>query len=134
MTGLMQNEAAGKKLLVVDDNGTNRLILNHKLCKMGFVVDCAENGVEALEFLRQRKPDLILMDVSMPVMDGIEATQRIRRFDSEISRVPIIGFSAHNHGEIRQRCFEVGMDEFLCKPVQDEAMLATINQLIKQRQ
>ena len=133
MTLALQNQAAGKKLLVVEDNGTNRLILNHKLCKMGFVVDCAENGVEALEFLQQRKPDLILMDVSMPVMDGLETTLQIRSFDCEISSIPIVGLSAHNHAEIRRRCLEVGMDEFMCKPVQDEVMLAAINQVIDLR-
>ena len=134
MTAALQNEAAGKKLLIVEDNGTNRLILNHKLSKMGFEVACAENGVEALGLLRQGKPDLILMDVSMPVMDGLEATQQIRKFDCEASSVPIVGFSAHNHAEIRQRCLDVGMDEFLCKPVQDKAMLATINRVIGSRE
>lgn len=127
------NENKGKHILVVDDNATNRLVLNHKLSKMGFLVSCVENGKKALEFVRQYKPDLIVMDLSMPVMDGMEATQQIRKIDSDISSVPIVGFSAHNYVEIRQKCFDVGMDDFLCKPVDDKKMLAKLNDLLTQR-
>lgn len=126
MTAPLPNENMGKQILVVDDNGTNRLVLDHKLSKMGFLVSCVENGKEALEFLRQYSADVIVMDVSMPVMDGLEATQQIRKIGSEISSVPILGFSAHNHAEIRQKCFDAGMDDFLCKPVDDKQMLAKL--------
>ncbi|MGI9364458.1 MAG: response regulator [Rhizobiaceae bacterium] len=122
-----------KKLLVVEDNGTNRLILQHKLTKMGFGVSCVENGMEAIKFLQQFNIDLILMDVSMPVMDGLEATKYIREIETDISRMPIIGLSAHNHAEIRQKCFSAGMDDFLCKPVEDQVMLAKINEALAQR-
>ncbi|WP_306150561.1 MULTISPECIES: response regulator, partial [unclassified Roseibium] len=127
MTAPPPNENKGKHILVVDDNATNRLVLNHKLSKMGFLVSCVVNGKKALEFVRQHKPDLVVMDLSMPVMDGMEATQRIRKIGSEISSVPIVGFSAHNYDEIRQKCLDVGMDDFLCKPVDDKKMLAKLN-------
>ena len=112
-----------KKVLVVEDNGTNRLVLTHKLSKMGFGVICAENGLEAIRILDQSNIDLILMDVSMPIMDGLEATRRIRKRKSIDSTISIVGFSAHNHAEVRNMCFDAGMDEFLCKPATDEQIL-----------
>ncbi|MEP0941393.1 MAG: response regulator [Rhizobiaceae bacterium] len=120
----------GRNILVVEDNGTNRLVLSHKLSKMGFEVCCAENGLEAIKFLDRVHIDLILMDVSMPVMDGLEATRRIRQRESNDSSVSIVGFSAHNHAEVRGMCIDAGMDDFLCKPATDEHMFDKLNRIL----
>lgn len=120
----------GRRLLLVEDNATNRLVLTHKLKKHTCFVECANNGAEALERIWSRKYDLVIMDVSMPVMDGFEATSRIRAADADFSRIPILGLTAHNYDEVRDKCLEAGMDGFLCKPVSDSELLCAIEGLL----
>lgn len=111
------------RVLVVEDNGTNRMVLQHKLGKQSYDVVCAENGQAALRLLTDVDFDVVLMDVSMPVMDGLEATRRIREAKARNAQIPIIGFSAHNHSEVREKCIDAGMNDFICKPATDEVML-----------
>ena len=116
--------AAVGHILVVDDNATNRKVVAALLKKGGHRVDCVDNGREADEFYRRQAPDLILMDCQMPVMDGFEATRRIRRWENVQSwrRTPIIAFTAGVFSQDRQNCVDAGMDDFLPKPVNAAAL------------
>ena len=116
--------AAHGHVLVVDDNATNRKVVAALLKKGGNRVDCVENGLEAEAFCQGEMPDLILMDCQMPVMDGFEATRRIRRREAEEARrrVPIIAFTAGVFAQDRQNCVDAGMDDFLSKPVNAAAL------------
>ncbi len=107
------------KLLMVEDNDTNRLILEQMLGTLGCQVSMASNGQEALHILRNQTFDLILMDVQMPVMDGLEATRRIRA-DEQLNALPrqlIIALTANAMGGDREMCLQAGMDDYLTKPV-----------------
>jgi len=121
---LASGAAVAGHILVVDDNATNRKVVAALLKKGGHRVDCVENGREADDFYRRQAPDLILMDCQMPVMDGFEATRRIRRWESAQSwrRTPVIAFTAGVFSQDRQNCVDAGMDDFLPKPVNAAAL------------
>jgi signal transduction histidine kinase/DNA-binding NarL/FixJ family response regulator len=103
------------RILIAEDNPTNRTVLLAQLGKLGYQAGTAANGVEAVEALRHGGYDLILMDCEMPVMDGYEATRRIRQ--SGHPRLPIIAVTAHAMTGDRDRCIREGMNDFLSKPV-----------------
>ncbi len=105
----------GLDVLVAEDNIVNQQVAIGLLERWGCIVRVAENGVEALEALEDRLPDLILMDVQMPEMDGLEATKRIRA-DSRFSSIPILALTAHVLPEERKRCEDAGMDDYVPKP------------------
>jgi CheY-like chemotaxis protein len=105
----------GKQILLVEDNRINQIVITKMLDKLGLVTDVAENGAVALEFLKQKQYDLILMDVQMPVMDGIETTHHIRR-SSTYGKLPIIAMSAGVTLEEKNACQVAGMDGFIPKP------------------
>ncbi|MEM7204633.1 MAG: ATP-binding protein [Planctomycetota bacterium] len=116
------------RVLVVDDNATNRVLGSKMLQSLGCDVDCASDGAEAYDKARAGGFDVILMDCSMPVMDGYQATQAIRALDGVAAKVPIIAVTAYAMSEDRQRCLDSGMDDYLAKPVRltsIEKMLAT---------
>ncbi|MDR0867152.1 MAG: response regulator [Planctomycetota bacterium] len=106
---------AGKRLLVVDDVETNREILLTMLGGYGATLEHAENGDEAVRLFAERGYDLILMDLHMPEMDGIEAARRIRALVGDA--VPIIAVTADTNKDIRRRCMEAGMNDFIDKPI-----------------
>ncbi len=116
LTPLPVARGAGKVLLV-DDNTINRLIASHHLKALGFDVDDAENGAEALEHWRRGGYSLIVMDCQMPVIDGYQATQRIREDEAGKARIPILGLTAHAMAGDREKVLAAGMDEYLAKPV-----------------
>ncbi len=126
MTGA-ENTYAGEErhILVVEDNPTNRKVVEAMLRKQGYRVDSVEHGQAAVEFVRQQRPDLILMDVQMPVMDGCDATRAIRQFEAETAgeRLPIVALTAGAFAEDRENCLAAGMDDFLTKPVNQAALL-----------
>ncbi|MEW8431811.1 MAG: response regulator, partial [Candidatus Thiodiazotropha sp.] len=101
--------------LIVEDEVTNRMILKALLKKRGYNVIEAENGVEAIQQFREHAPDLIFMDVMMPVMDGYEAAGEIKQLAGD-QFVPIIFLTAMSDEEALARCVEVGGDDFLSKP------------------
>ena len=115
------------RILLAEDTVTNQRVISAMLAKYGFRIEVAGNGLEALEAVRSRPFDLVLMDVRMPEMDGIEATRRIRALDL---RQPIIAaMTADVIQETVDLCFEAGMDEFLTKPVRVQEILDVISGL-----
>ena len=107
-------------MLLAEDDTVNQKMMTQVLDKMGHEVDLAENGVEALNALRVRSYDVVLMDVQMPEMDGLEATRRIRDERPADEQPYIVALTAAVTEEDRERCREAGMDAFLSKPVQRE--------------
>jgi signal transduction histidine kinase/CheY-like chemotaxis protein/ligand-binding sensor domain-containing protein len=108
---------AGARVLLVEDNGINRLVARKLLMHLGLDVVCATNGLEAIAALPASRCDLVLMDCSMPVMDGYECTARIRATEPSGDHIPIIALTANAFVEDREKCFAVGMDDFLSKPL-----------------
>jgi signal transduction histidine kinase/CheY-like chemotaxis protein len=122
-------EGERKRLLIVDDVPQNRAMLVDLLQSVGFVVAAAENGLECLVLLDSFKPDLIVMDVMMPVIDGNETTRRIRRMPAW-SRVPVIAVTASATQDDEARCREAGADAFVPKPVEHDVLLRTVGTLL----
>jgi len=118
---------AKKKILVVDDNEDNREILVFRLQQLGFEVLIASNGKEAIETASQAKPDVILMDLRMPVMDGWEATRALRQTEWG-KDLPVVAVTAHAMEEDRRRALNVGCNEFISKPVMDYSIIHEIIQ------
>lgn len=112
-------------LLVVDDNAGNRDLLSRLLEREGYEVSCAENGAEALDRVRTRPPDLMLLDVMMPVMNGIDACRKLKD-DPETRLIPVVIMTALGQVEDRVRGIEAGADDFLTKPVSRSELLARI--------
>jgi CheY-like chemotaxis protein len=110
---------------VAEDNRTNRLVLRWMLEGAGPRIAFAGNGREALELSVRLAPDLILMDVSMPEMDGLEATRQIRLREREAGApaVPIVALTANAMAGDRKRCIDAGMDDYLAKPVRKGQLL-----------
>ena len=105
-----------KRVLIVDDDPTIRLLVSKVIKKSGFDFYAVEDGLQALEAFVYDRFDLVLMDVRMPIMNGIEATKWIRDIEQETEgtkRIPILGYSAHSNP---QECLEAGMDGFMTKP------------------
>jgi two-component system CheB/CheR fusion protein len=122
-------DAPRLQVLVAEDNRVNQIFITDYLEEQGHDVDVAANGRQALDMLAQAPFDLVLMDVGMPEMDGIEATQRIRDGHDGVRNpdIPIVAFTAHALKGDRQRCLDAGMDDYLSKPV-DVARLEAILQ------
>jgi PAS domain S-box-containing protein len=121
--------AVSLRILVAEDNRINVMLATALLGKMGHRVDTVANGREALDALARAPYDLVLMDVHMPEMDGLEATRRIRQADSDgrrRGRLPIVALTASTLEGDRQVCIEAGMDEFLAKPLKPEALHAVL--------
>ena len=105
------------RVLIVEDNRVSQRVVSHMLEKNGFETECAESGMAALRAASETQYDLILMDLQMPEMDGIEATQRIRRLPG-YGRTPIVALTANSGAEFRELCAENGLQGFLTKPIQ----------------
>jgi signal transduction histidine kinase/CheY-like chemotaxis protein len=118
-------EGERKRVLVVDDVPQNRAMLVSLLQDLGFIVAAAENGMECLVVLDSFKPDLIVMDVMMPVLDGNETTRRIRQLPAWKS-IPIVAVAASAGRDDEARSFGAGVDAFLAKPVEHDVLLRTI--------
>ena len=120
----------GVSVLLVDDNATNRLVARTMLTRLGARVDEAEDGVVGLEAARRGAYDLILMDVQMPRMDGIEATRAIRRSPGDVALVPVIGLTANVMAHQRAHYMAAGMNGVVAKPISPTALLAEIARLM----
>ncbi|MDA9981363.1 response regulator [Gammaproteobacteria bacterium] len=117
------------KILIVEDNEMNRDMLSRRLSRKGFEVVLAEDGAEGVDMATSESPDLILMDMSLPVIDGWEATQKIKANEST-SKVPIIALTAHAMESDREKALAAGCDDYDTKPVELPRLLDKINHLI----
>jgi CheY-like chemotaxis protein len=115
------------KVLLVDDDETTRMHIDRLLEKHGVEVYGAENGEQALSELAKHSVDCILMDIQMPVMDGLEATRRIRASEAELHSIPIIALTAYAMSGDRQKCLDAGMDDYIAKPVDKDKLLEVID-------
>ncbi|ONG58905.1 hypothetical protein BKE38_01500 [Pseudoroseomonas deserti] len=119
--------AAGRAVLLVEDNAVNQLVLTHMLQRAGMAVTAVANGAEAVASAGERRFDIILMDMQMPVMDGLDATRAIRAGAGPNRATRIIGLTAAVGPLYERQCREAGMDDYLTKPVDKALLLAAIS-------
>jgi signal transduction histidine kinase/DNA-binding response OmpR family regulator/HPt (histidine-containing phosphotransfer) domain-containing protein len=117
---------SGRHILLVEDNVINQKVAIGILGRGGHRVEVAGNGREAVAAVQRENFDLVLMDIQMPVMDGMEATRLIRRLPPPKGRVPIVAMTAHAMQGAREEYLSIGMDEYVSKPIQSDALLAVI--------
>ncbi len=119
----------GLNILVAEDNRVNQLVIKKFLAKSGCTMRFVENGERALSAYQARVPDLVLMDVSMPIMDGLEATQCIRKWEvqNSLAPCPIIALTANAMETDRETCLAAGMTDFLTKPMRKERLVRKLN-------
>ena len=117
------------KILIVEDNEENWDMISRRLQRRGYVAVRAADGQEAVELAARERPDLILMDVSLPVMDGLEATRRIRA-RRETQTIPILALTAHAMSGDRDRALAAGFDDYHAKPVELPRLLAQMEALL----
>jgi CheY-like chemotaxis protein len=118
------------KILLVEDNEMNRDMLSRRLERKGYEVVIAVNGQEGVELVSSTRPDLILMDLSLPIIDGWEATRRIKA-DPATARIPVIALTAHAMAEDRAKAMAAGCDDFDIKPVDLPRLLEKIDTLLR---
>jgi CheY-like chemotaxis protein len=123
---MSEAERAALPVLLVDDVPTNTLVARSMLKKAGYSVETVADGIEALEAVCKGPFGCILMDLEMPIMDGLEATRRIRALAGSAARVPIIAMTAHAMAEEKGRCIDAGMDDFVSKPFSREQFLEVL--------
>ncbi|PZU99804.1 MAG: hybrid sensor histidine kinase/response regulator [Pseudanabaena sp.] len=119
------------QILLVEDNSFNQMIALRFLERLGYQADCATNGLEVLQALEHKSYDLILMDIQMPVMDGLEASRQIRLLEKASSsgkKVKIVAMTANVMSDDREKCILAGMDDFICKPVRIDNLASLLNQ------
>ena len=116
-----------KRILVVEDQEDNRQILRDLLSSAGFEMIEAENGQEALDAVARKRPDLILMDIQLPVMDGYEATRRIKA-DAALKAIPVIVVTSYALSGDETKARAAGCDDYVTKPYSPRALLAKIRQ------
>ena len=120
------------KVLLVEDNEMNRDMLSRRLVRRGYEVVFAVDGQQSIDMARSELPDVILMDMSLPVVDGWEATRRIK--SDEVTRnVPVIGLTAHAMSSDRERAIEAGCDDYDTKPVELDRLIGKIEGLLADR-
>jgi CheY-like chemotaxis protein len=117
------------KLLLVEDNEMNRDMLSRRLVRRGYEVAIAVDGDQGVTMAQSEKPDLVLMDMSLPVIDGWEATRRIKSSD-ETRHLPVIGLTAHAMAGDREKALEAGCDDYDTKPIELERLIGKIEALL----
>jgi CheY-like chemotaxis protein len=125
---IVTEDFSGKHILIVEDVDVNRLIVSSLLEDTGCITDEAENGIAAIDMVKKNDYDLILMDMQMPVMDGLTATREIRAFNKDI---PIIAMTANAFKEDADRCLEAGMNDHISKPIDSLIFLRTVSNHLK---
>jgi CheY-like chemotaxis protein len=118
------------KILLVEDNEMNRDMLSRRLMRNGYEVSLAVNGQEGVDMATADRPDLILMDMSLPVMDGWEATQKLKA-DPQTQAIPIIALTAHAMVQDKEKALAAGCDDFDTKPVELPRLLQKIEAFLK---
>ncbi len=118
------------KILLVEDNEMNRDMLARRLEKRGYTVVIAVDGQSGVNLARSEKPDLILMDMSLPIIDGWEASRQLKA-DASVATIPIIALTAHAMAEDREKALAAGCNEYETKPVDLASLLAKIEVLLR---
>ena len=121
------------KILLVEDNEMNRDMLSRRLLRNGFEVVMAIDGEQAVALAQSELPDLILMDMSLPVIDGWEATRRVKASEAT-SNIPIIALTAHAMSGDREKTINAGCDDYDTKPIEMPRLLGKINALLRRPQ
>ncbi|MEJ2155091.1 MAG: response regulator, partial [Desulfobacteraceae bacterium] len=121
--------AKRNRVLVADDDTTSRMLLSEILASVGLDVEKAENGEEAVELFSQWRPDIVFMDVRMPKMDGLAATQRIKATDRG-RHTPVIALTAHAFEEDRQEILSAGCDDYLRKPIDEQQLFELVGRIL----
>jgi two-component system cell cycle response regulator DivK len=117
------------KLLLVEDNEMNRDMLSRRLLRRGYQVAIAVDGAQGVAMAQSETPDLVLMDMSLPVIDGWEATRRIKAA-TETKHLPVIGLTAHAMAGDREKALEAGCDDYDTKPIELERLIGKIEALL----
>jgi CheY-like chemotaxis protein len=117
------------KILIVEDNEMNRDMLSRRLERRGFAIVMAMDGQQGVDMARSEKPDLILMDMSLPVMDGWTATQAIKA-DAELAKIPVIALTAHAMAGDREKAMAAGCDDYDTKPIELTRLLEKIGKFL----
>jgi CheY-like chemotaxis protein len=120
------------KILLVEDNDLNRDMLSRRLARRGYEVLIATDGEQGIEMARSEQPDLILMDISLPVLDGWAAT-RLLRLDDATKATPVIALTAHAMVGDRDRSLEAGCDDYDTKPVEFDRLLEKMERLLQRK-
>lgn len=115
-------DSSHPRILLAEDNPINQRVAKRMLQHLGYLVDVVANGLEALQALEHQHYDVVLMDIQMPLMDGLEATRTIRRWLSGKEQPRIIAVTAHALDYSREMCIDAGMDDYIAKPVHVEDM------------
>ena len=127
----MGDKKENPRILIVDDVEANRFVLRDIINSMGYEPVLTENGVQALRMLQYIKPQLIILDIAMPEMDGYDATMKIRKLPNRIrANVPIIALTVNAVAENRERASAVGMDGFLVKPASSARLLRILSKFL----
>jgi CheY-like chemotaxis protein len=125
-----ENQTTDNVILLVEDNEMNRDMLSRRLIKRGYSVKIAENGKEAIEMASDLLPQLILMDLSLPLIDGWEATRQIKA--SELTQhIPIIALTAHAMSNDKQKAMEAGCNDYDTKPIDLARLIDKMNKLLQ---
>jgi len=127
---LSEMRLSGLRILVAEDNKTNQKVIGRLLDRAGIIVEFADDGEAALSMLEKSEFDLALMDINMPVMNGIEATKLYRFASAGRKHMPIVALTADVRDEITSKCIDAGMDECLPKPIEPDTLFATIARLV----
>ena len=117
-------------VLLVEDNDINRDMLTRRLTRAGLTVIVAADGASALEMMREDQPGVVLMDMTLPILNGWEATQKAKQ-DSAIAHIPIIALTAHAMAADKERAINAGCSEYETKPIDFPALLAKIYQFLE---
>jgi CheY-like chemotaxis protein len=118
------------RVLIAEDNPENLDMLRRRLERRGHAVFAAPDGQVAVAMTNELKPDIVLMDVSMPVLSGLEATRAIRAQGDGVAKTPIVALTAHAMDGDRQRCMDAGCDAYATKPVDLPSLIETMERLV----
>ena len=129
---MTESNGAGPTVLVVEDFEDNRFMMRRLLEMSGYRVVEAVNGEQAVEVAASERPDLILMDLSLPKLDGLAATRRIRRSDG-LAEVPIVAVSAHDTSDFHADALAAGCNEYVTKPIDFDQLESLLKKLLKKQ-